>query len=251
MGSSNFGKNGDLVGDFGIWRENRREIKVLRVMILQLSQSLTKYELGGICMKSEFEYYDSLKKAYPVWMSKEQFRKVAHISKATASYLLESGAVPCKKSAAKTRCYRIKTEDVVAYLQDRIIYPEKYRATDGWYAKGEKTKGVIRPNGDSMILVLSEEQTTRLYAYFEKELAGYEDLMNAEEISEFLGYNRNSVSYWCRKKGLKCFYVDRRYLIPKSCLIAFLVSQKALGIRRKSYRHILYLADFMMQEKTE
>ena len=35
-------------------------------------------------MKTEFEYFEQLKKDYPDTMTKEQFYKAAHISKATA-----------------------------------------------------------------------------------------------------------------------------------------------------------------------
>ena len=204
-------------------------------------------------MKSEYEYYKNLKTAYPNWMSKEQFRKEAHISKATALYLLESGVVPCKKTDGKTRCYRIKTTDVIAYLQDRILCPERYRAQEGWYAD-RSTARVNRKRGakrDSMILTLSEEQTTHLFAYFKNEMDGYEDLLTVEEIALFLGYGKSSVTYWCHKKGLKHFSADRKYLIPKICFLEFLVSPKTLGIRCKSYKHKLYLADFMRQEKTK
>ncbi len=181
-------------------------------------------------MKSEFEYYDSLKETYPTWMSKEQFRKAAHISKATALYLLESGAVPCKKTSAKTRCYKIKTIDVIAYLQDRIIYPERYRPIEGWYAERSRGQTIAKPKRDSLMIVLSEEQTARLFTYFENELAEYEDLMTIEEVAEFLGYGKSSVSYGCLKKGLKHIQPERKYLIPKICLNEFLVTQKALGM---------------------
>ena len=83
-------------------------------------------------MKSQFEYYEEIKRTFPRTMSKDQFYQVAHISKATALYLLQSGLVPCKDSGKKTRRYTIKTTDVIAYLQDRILYPAKYAVSAGW-----------------------------------------------------------------------------------------------------------------------
>lgn len=68
-------------------------------------------------MKTEFEYFEQLKKDYPDTMTKEQFYKAAHISKATALFLLQSGLVACKDSGKQTRRYTIKTNDVIAYLQ--------------------------------------------------------------------------------------------------------------------------------------
>lgn len=67
-------------------------------------------------MKSQFEYYEEIKRTFPRTMSKDQFYQVAHISKATALYLLQSGLVPCKDSGKKTRRYTIKTTDVGIYV---------------------------------------------------------------------------------------------------------------------------------------
>ena len=53
-------------------------------------------------MKAQFEYYEEIKRTFPHTMSKDQFYQVAHISKATALYLLQSGLVPCKDSGKKT-----------------------------------------------------------------------------------------------------------------------------------------------------
>lgn len=57
--------------------------------------------------------------ALPDEMSKEQFRIICHISKATTAKLSESGVVPCIHSGKKTRCYTIRKTDVQAYLKNR------------------------------------------------------------------------------------------------------------------------------------
>lgn len=67
-------------------------------------------------------------------MTKDQFYRVSHISKATALYLLYSGLVSCIDSGKKTRKYTIKTDDVINYLVDRKANPGRYIAPDGWYA---------------------------------------------------------------------------------------------------------------------
>ena len=62
----------------------------------------------------------------PEVMNKEQFFRICHISKSTALYLLKSGKVPCEWSGKKTRCYKIRKEDVKAYLEERAIFPETH-----------------------------------------------------------------------------------------------------------------------------
>lgn len=84
-------------------------------------------------MKNLEAHFKEIKKQYPKTMSKDQLYRVAHISKATALYLLQSGAIPCKDTGKKTRRYTIKTDDVIEYLRQREICPEKYKASEGWY----------------------------------------------------------------------------------------------------------------------
>ena len=57
----------------------------------------------------------------PEVMNKEQFFRICHISKSTALHLLKSGKVPCEWSGKKTRCYKIRKEDVKAYLEERAF----------------------------------------------------------------------------------------------------------------------------------
>ena len=76
-------------------------------------------------MKNLEAHFKEIKKQYPKTMSKDQLYRVAHISKATALYLLQSGAIPCKDTGKKTRRYTIKTDDVIEYLRQREICPEK------------------------------------------------------------------------------------------------------------------------------
>lgn len=67
----------------------------------------------------------------PDVMNKDQFYRLCHISKSTALHLLKSGKVPCEWTGKKTRCYKIKKEDVRAYLEERAVYPELYSAPRG------------------------------------------------------------------------------------------------------------------------
>ena len=76
--------------------------------------------------------------AVPDVITKDQLYRICHISKSTALYLLQSGKIPCKYTGRKTRCYKIKKEDVIAYLENRKVFPESYSAPAGWY-KGDYT----------------------------------------------------------------------------------------------------------------
>ena len=62
---------------------------------------------------------DYLKSTYPDVITKDQFYRICHISKKTASYLLDNGLVPCTNSGKQTRKYKIRLDDVIAFLDAR------------------------------------------------------------------------------------------------------------------------------------
>lgn len=100
----------------------------------------------------------------PDVMNKDQFYRLCHISKSTALHLLKSGKVPCEWTGKKTRCYKIKKEDVRAYLEERAVYPELYSAPRGWY-------------GDHYVAKLSkelpEDVLRQMHGYYAKLLSKY------------------------------------------------------------------------------
>ena len=100
----------------------------------------------------------------PEVMNKEQFFRICHISKSTALHLLKSGKVPCEWSGKKTRCYKIRKEDVKAYLEERAIFPELYSAPKGWYG----THYVARLSKE-----LPEDTLRQMHGYYEKLLRKY------------------------------------------------------------------------------
>lgn len=89
---------------------------------------------GWIKMTTLLERYKILEQ-YPDSMTKDQFYRIAHISKRHAKYLLDSGLVPCHDSGKKTRRYTIQTRDVVTFLCDREDNPDKYKAPSGTAAR--------------------------------------------------------------------------------------------------------------------
>ena len=185
-----------------------------------------------------------IEKEYPNGMNKEQFYKVAHISKAMALYLLKSGLVPCRDTGKKTRRYSIKTKDVITYLRDRAAKPCRFAAPAGWYYE----KSGVRRQGDIVketMLALDDEKIIKLRQFFEKELSEYDDFITAEQVAAFLGCHKSTAVYWCEKRRIKSFKVSAKYLIPKICLVDFLVSPESFCIHQKSLIHRQLLWEFI------
>ena len=174
--------------------------------------------------------------AVPDVITKDQLYRICHISKSTALYLLQSGKIPCEYTGRKTRCYKIKKEDVIAYLENRKVFPESYSAPAGWYKQSNYPP---RITGDVPTVVLED-----MHEYYRELLKNYSDVMGTDMISQLTGYCTTSINNWCSKRHLKSFKKANRNHIPKVYLIDFFCSPYFRTITRKSQWHIKVLRDF-------
>ena len=98
---------------------------------------------------------------------------------------------------------------MIAYLQDRILYPAKYAAPDDWYIGRSNGKVRHQQTGVNSVLYFTPEQQSLLQDYFREETSDLEDLITVKEFAEFLA------------------------------------TDTSIGVRRKSHRRQLFLSDFM------
>ena len=180
---------------------------------------------------------EEIKKAYPTIISKDQFYRICHISKKTASYLLENGLVPCHNSGKATRKYKINLDDVIAYILDREKHPLKYipsanRDKEKLYQKFENDISLITPNQKDILREL-----------FNNKLRGYKDVLTTKEVSDFLGYSTHTIVKWSEKREIKCFLINGQYRFPKEYLVDFMLSERFNNICKKSDKHIKMIAE--------
>ena len=91
--------------------------------------------------------------ALPATITKDQFYRICHISKRHAKYLLDSGLVKCVDSGKKTRKYKIEMKDVLAYLIDRELDPEKIPRPFGLLHRQQRqTQAVYPPRPGNLAL---------------------------------------------------------------------------------------------------
>lgn len=162
----------------------------------------------------------------PDELNKEQFYRLCHISKSTALYLLQSGRVPCEYSGKKTRCYKIKKEDVKDYLDAKNI--SSFSAPKGGYGCHYTSK--LPQN-------LPAEVYEKMKAYYEEILDSYADILSVEELSKLIGYGKSAINGWCRRDLLRYFRKGNKNYIPKAFLSEFFCSFYFRSISRKSEWH--------------
>ena len=183
------------------------------------------------------EYCASVLKDYPEYISKEQMYRICHISKKTCSFLLEQGLVPNSDSGKLTRRFRIRTVDVVDYLQNREEHPEFYKAPPNYY------KGKGNTHSYPLGKRLTEKDVALMREYYEQHLQDQPDVMSTPQVALFTGYCKSTVNEWCRKGYLKSFLIRTQFIIPKEYLLDFLIGWHFIGISVKSEKHHTYFLE--------
>lgn len=175
---------------------------------------------------------DFLKTTYPEEITKEQFYRICHVSKRTASYLLESGIIPCRKTDKKTRKYKILLADVIQYLKQQEIAPVIFMTPENHNKKGY---GECATN--LKVIMLSDDRKQHMRDVFSEKLAQYDDVITPKDVAQILGYTTKSIIDWCAKGVMESFLINNSYKIPKEYLMTFMLSNRCLTIAHKSEKH--------------
>lgn len=184
--------------------------------------------------------YAKLRKEYPEMISKEQFYKIAHISKRHARYLITSGLIPCSDTGKKTRRYKIALTDVIYYLRDRKRHPEKYVLPKAPPAPLPKLPDIP-----------DIQQQLRLF--YEEQLADFPDVLPTSEIARLTGYDRSTVINWIERKWLLGMKSCSKYIVPKGCLIEFLSGPNYRDSKqkpRKQYKEIEVFIEWLSEKSS-
>jgi len=155
-------------------------------------------------------HYVKVLKNYPDFMSLEQMRIACNMSKKTARLLLQSGTIPCEISDKKTHKYNIAKVDILIYLKQNYIAPEKSRLPEGSYSKFPQCH-----KRDFYTMALQKIKNS--------DPESYHDLLSLRQASELSGISTTVLENWAREN--KCFYAFRKnnaYVIPKLMLVEFL-----------------------------
>ena len=180
--------------------------------------------------------YSYLLKQYPETVQKEQFRIMCHISKRTARYLLQAGLVPCVQSGKKTRNYTIKVKDIVRYLNQREIYPEKYKLPPGSY----KSTYAIKPTLPESV---TESELREYYTDRFKDIP--DDIVTTKQAARMAGGTASTITKWVRSKKLKALLHGTAFIIPKVCLLDFMTSSEYRKRQLKSEKQNEIIGGFL------
>lgn len=189
------------------------------------------------------DYYQQITNDFPEYVTKEQFYKIAHISKKTAQYLLQSKKIPCMESGKKTRKYKIKVSDIIDYLIDRELRSLYYTPKSSKHQDNISLISYLYVRVSSF----SQEDYIGLNNYFTNMLIELNDILTVKEISCFFGLADEIISRNCTKGKIQSFLIGGKRMIPKICLIEFLSSSYSMCLIGKSMIYDSFIADYVSQ----
>ena len=174
--------------------------------------------------------YVEIRLQYPAVITKEQFYKIAHISKKNAAYYLENGYLPCIKSTGKTRKYKIKTEDVIYFIKQREKHPHYFKLHNP---------------------IFSEFKFMAWQLFVPLIMEDYPDVLTVPIICHICGYPPKTILQWFNEKRIFGFKVNQALHIPKKSLTAFMCSREFADRPCKSTVHLSHIKQFNEWMKAE
>ena len=157
--------------------------------------------------------YEKLREEYPEVITMEQFRKIAHVAKRTAKWILDNGVIPCEDSGKKTRRYKIRLNDVIAFLEKR-----ERGAFVNVISKGQFSN--IYQKRIMHEYINSEE----MGRYLAKEWDTLPEALAVKEVQNITGYCSGSILRWIEQEKLQAVLYRNSYLVMKSSVVEFLSS---------------------------
>ncbi len=158
------------------------------------------------------------------YISQDQMRKILHISKRKAKYILDNGIIPCINTGKKTRQYRIKLSDIESF----ILNPYEFE-------KGMFNRNNNKNKSKNGYCKIDKEI---LFAFYQELFANEKDVLTIPEVSKMIGYAPKTIYRWIDKNWLNTHLIMNKKYITKKDLFSFVISNEYLSINQKSKKHI-------------
>ncbi len=163
----------------------------------------------------------------PDTISKDQFCKICHMSKRTATKYLGS-VITCSDNGKKTHRYTITKADLISFLER---YPERHNISilPPVY-RYSKTAFSPTPLSVSVMAFMHE--------YYSQILRDEKEILRISDICRITGYGKTIVNTWFLSGNLRYVVIRGAKHTAKENLIDFLSSDAFDKVFRKSDWHL-------------
>ncbi|MDL2327284.1 helix-turn-helix domain-containing protein [Ruminococcaceae bacterium OttesenSCG-928-A11] len=177
--------------------------------------------------------YVHLKRQFPKFISLNQLYQICHISKRSASYLLQNGIIPCVQNQDhKTWRYRVALDDVIAYLirreQEGSLIPV-----------GAMTSKKDRQHCEKPPFYSATEH--QRLAYFKKLYATCPEALTVAEMAAVTGLCKATIRRFIKEQKLEAIVAHGIHYSLKIRFLEFMASEHFLNCHGRSavYRSII------------
>lgn len=170
----------------------------------------------------DLSFVEHLKTTYPEEITKDQFYRICHISKKTASFLLETGIVPCRNTGKKTRQYKIYLDDVISFLDKREQNLLAWKIPKDYYKK--KPKEIKKTT-------MLDCEGVNIREFLTELISSYDDVLTVKEVAMIVGHTTKTIYKWCLCGKLQSFLIYSKRKIPKEYLLDYLCSEPTYVLR--------------------
>ena len=176
-------------------------------------------------------------------ISMEQLRKMLHVSKRKASWMLRNGVIPCENRGCATHTFIIRMEDVEAYLAKPLRQRKKEIPVGAFNAKPIHIE--LHPE---YCLKLRGAKRERFIEFLEETMFDVPDALTVNDAATVIGYHRQTVYSHTANGDITAIRISGKYIIPKLELIQYLATDRAFRIQRKSEWHMEMIGEFLTEE---
>lgn len=182
-------------------------------------------------------------------ISLEQLRKMLHVSKRKAAWMLQNGIIPCEIRNTATHRYSVRREDVLAYL-GKSEYEKRREIPVGIFTSKKNNPRSIESQGSNCggYFDISDEDRKRFKEMMETEFENVPDVLTIDEVVDLCGYSRHTILDYIKKKYLFTVSIMSKYYISKLSLIEFLAKKRAFDIRSKADQHKELILKYLRQK---
>lgn len=184
--------------------------------------------------------YEIIIHKYPAYVNLEQVRTILHISRRKAAWLVQNGFIKGSISDKRTHQYCIKRDDLVYYIKDSELHPEKYITPLAEFSARRYDK-----SARARITYIVPENLLKDFAkWLEIWLRDENEMLFKDDLIRLIGYHKNTINRWLLNGTLKSVELPDEFVTSKEWLIEFLCGY-GNTIVDKSDEHIACVQNLM------
>lgn len=185
---------------------------------------------------------EAIRGSYPETLTLEDVRCILHISKRKAAWMLQNGIIKCEISEKKTKQYKVRLEDLFAYL-DKVERDDPSVAIPVGLFNARKPSEKEKKERPCSKPIRLQKPTKAFSGWLTDKWGSGNEMLLTSDISRLTGYAQQTVQRWMKNGILRSVKVKNKLVSTKDWLIEF-YCEEAYKIVRKSEKHIRLTQEF-------